>query len=132
MQQGQVDVCLVGSDRTTVTGDVCNKIGTYLKALAASDNNIPFYAALPVSTIDFSLTDGPGEIPIEQRSAEEVTHISGIDAAGVVQKVRVTPAGVAISNYGFDVTPARLISGIITEKGVFSASRSALEKISPS
>ena len=126
MQQGLVDVCVVGSDRTTINGDVCNKIGTYLKALAAFDNDIPFYAALPISTIDFSLEAGVGQIPIEERHGEEVSHISGMDEDGKVRSVRVTPAGVAISNFAFDVTPARLISGIITERGVYAPERAAL------
>lgn len=126
MQQGLVDVCVVGSDRTTINGDVCNKIGTYLKALAAFDNDIPFYAALPISTIDFSLEAGVGQIPIEERHGEEVSHITGMDAEGNVRSVRVTPAGVAISNFAFDVTPARLISGIITERGVYAPERAAL------
>lgn len=129
MQQGKVDVCVVGSDRTTINGDVCNKIGTYLKALAASDNDVPFYAALPLSSIDFSLGDGHMEIPIEQRGSEEVTHVAGIDAAGELRTVRITADGVAVSNYGFDITPARLVTGIITERGVFAANRDALEKI---
>lgn len=126
MQEGKVDVCVVGSDRTAINGDVCNKIGTYLKALAAFDNDIPFYAALPLSTIDFTLAAGVGQIPIEQRSAEEVSHISGVDAAGELHTVRVTLPGVAINNCGFDVTPARLICGIITEAGVYAATRMAL------
>ncbi len=129
MQQGKVDVCVVGSDRTTATGDVCNKIGTYLKALAAKDNGIPFYVALPVSSIDFSLTDGASEIPIEERAVEEVTHIDGIDESGAIKTVRVVAGGVAISNYGFDITPARLVSGIITERGVCAANREELEKL---
>jgi len=122
MQNGQVDVCIVGSDRTTASGDVCNKIGTYLKALAAFDNEIPFYAAMPVSTIDFTINDGITEIPIEERSAEEVTHISGLDAEGIVHTVRIAPATVVSANFGFDVTPARFVTGIITEHGVFPAS----------
>ncbi len=129
MQQGLVDCCVVGSDRTTVSGDVCNKIGTYLKALAAHDNNIPFYVALPVSSIDFTLSDGIAEIPIEERDAREVSHLEGIDEYGDVQQVRLCPEEVAISNYGFDVTPARLVSKIITEKGVFAAEQSLLQKL---
>lgn len=122
MQQGQVDICLVGSDRTTANGDVCNKIGTYLKALAAQDNAVPFYAALPVSTIDFSLREGVGAIPIEERHADEVRWIKGMDTEGVVTSVRVTPPGTEAGNPGFDVTPARLVSGLITEQGVIEAS----------
>jgi methylthioribose-1-phosphate isomerase len=129
MQHGLVDVCLVGSDRTTATGDVCNKIGTYLKALAAQDNNIPFYAALPVSTIDFSLQDGVREIPIEQRHAEEVSHVAGLDADGLLRNVRLTPEGTQISNFGFDVTPARLVTGLITELGVFPATSTGLKTL---
>ncbi|MBT3531644.1 MAG: S-methyl-5-thioribose-1-phosphate isomerase [Gammaproteobacteria bacterium] len=121
MQHGQVDCCVVGSDRTTLNGDVCNKIGTYLKALAAFDNEIPFYAALPVSTIDFSISDGLKEIPIEERETEEVTHIEGKDAQGRLHTVQLTGDGHKISNFGFDVTPARLISAIITEKAVVHA-----------
>jgi methylthioribose-1-phosphate isomerase len=126
MQHGQVDICLVGSDRTTSTGDVCNKIGTYLKALAAHDNRIPFYAALPVSTVDFDAADGVREIPIEERAADEVTHVQGLDDAGQVRRVRVSTPGTVVSNYGFDVTPARLVSGLITELGVFPATTQGL------
>ena len=126
MQQGLVDVCVVGSDRTAVNGDVCNKTGTYLKALAAFDNDIPFYAALPLSTIDFSLQTGVGQIPIEQRSSEEVSHLSGMDDAGNLHTIRIAPQDVAIANYGFDVTPARLITGIITETGFYAATTEAL------
>lgn len=119
MQQGMVDAVLVGSDRTTANGDVCNKIGTYLKALAARDNQVPFYVALPESTIDWSMTDGLANMPIEQRDSREVTHISGIDAEGKrceVQLVANSPA----ANYAFDVTPARLVDALITEYGVFA------------
>lgn len=126
MQQGLVDVCVVGSDRTAVNGDVCNKTGTYLKALAAFDNGIPFYAALPLSTIDFNMQSGIGQIPIEQRSNEEVSHLSGMDGDGNLHTIRIAPQGVAIANFGFDVTPARLITGIITETGVYAATTDAL------
>lgn len=129
MQHGLVDVCLVGSDRTTSAGDVCNKIGTYLKALAAYDNQIPFYAALPVSTVDFASVDGVREIPIEERAAAEVTHIQGLDQAGVIRQVQVSAPGTAVSNFGFDVTPARLVSGIITELGVFPATAAGLSHL---
>ncbi|PCJ23572.1 MAG: S-methyl-5-thioribose-1-phosphate isomerase [SAR86 cluster bacterium] len=129
MQQGLVDCCVVGSDRTTITGDVCNKIGTYLKALAAHDNSIPFFVALPVSSIDFTLSDGVSEIPIEERSSEEVSHISGIAENGELLTVRMTVKDIAISNFAFDVTPARLISKIITEKGIFDAQESELLKL---
>lgn len=131
MQRGLVDLCIVGSDRTTRTGDVCNKIGTYLKALAAKDNDVPFYAALPTSTIDWSLSDGVREIPIEQRSEREVTHISGLSADGEMVEVRLTPEGSAARNDAFDVTPARLVTGIITERGVAAASADGLRQLYP-
>ena len=118
MQQGLVDLCIVGSDRTTGNGDVCNKIGTYLKALAAKDNGVPFFAALPTSTIDNSLRDGLSQIPIENRDQEEVTHIQGLDKKGKIVKVRICPDGVIGANPAFDVTPRNLITGLITEKGV--------------
>ncbi|MFT6093977.1 MAG: methylthioribose-1-phosphate isomerase [Pseudohongiellaceae bacterium] len=126
MQHGKVDVCIVGSDRCTKTGDVCNKVGTYLKALAAFDNAVPFYVALPISTIDFTMTNGIAEIPIEERSASEVTHISGLANSGLVETIRLTPANVKVHNIGFDVTPARLVTGIITEKGVYGANEPEL------
>lgn len=129
MQNGLVDVCLVGSDRTTANGDVCNKIGTYLKALAADDNNIPFYAALPVSTIDFELFDGVRDIPIEERAANEVTQMQGLDETGQVSTVSVMPADTRVSNFGFDVTPARLVTGLITEQGVFPATPDGLAAV---
>jgi len=123
MQHGRVDFVLVGSDRTTRTGDVCNKIGTYLKALAAADNGVPFYAALPLSTIDWGISDGVGEIPIEQRGEDEVTHMRGLTADGRIETVRLTPVGSPAANWAFDVTPARLITGgIITERGIAGAS----------
>jgi methylthioribose-1-phosphate isomerase len=122
MQHGRVDLVLVGSDRTTRTGDVCNKIGTYLKALAAADNDVPFYAALPLSTIDWEVSDGVREIPIEERGEDEVTHIRGLAADGRAETVRLTPAGSRAANWAFDVTPARLVTGgIITERGIASA-----------
>ena len=120
---------MVGSDRTTLLGDVCNKIGTYLKALAAADNDIPFYVALPVSSIDFSLREGLTEIPIEERAAEEVSHINGLDDEGRVSRVQLAPLGTEVCNYGFDVTPARLISGLITERGIIVANEAALTKL---
>ena len=129
MQTGKVDICIVGSDRTTLGGDVCNKIGTYLKALAAHHNGIPFYAALPVSTIDFSIVSARESIPIEERGAEEVSHIEGITVGGQIETVRVTPEDVAISNFGFDITPAELVSGIITERGIFEANEASLGKL---
>ena len=130
MQRGQVDLVLVGSDRTTSTGDVCNKIGTYLKALAARDNDVPFYVALPMSTIDWSLADG-GDIPIEERSPTELTHITGKAASGALESVRVVPDASPALNLAFDVTPARLVTGLITERGVCPASRSGLRGLYP-
>ncbi len=118
MQHGLVDICIVGSDRTTTTGDVCNKIGTYLKALAAKDNGVPFYAALPKSTIDSTLFDGVLEIPIENRSEKEVTHIQGLSENNKVINVRLCPENVTALNPAFDVTPRHLITGIITQDGV--------------
>lgn len=128
MQHGMVDLCIVGSDRCTNQGDVCNKIGTYLKALAAHANNVPFYAALPCSTIDWTIADGVSEIPIEERSGEEVTHISGVAADGSIKKVRIVPKeDTKVANYGFDVTPARYVTGIITDLGVFEANQQSLQ-----
>jgi methylthioribose-1-phosphate isomerase len=129
MQHGEVDLCIVGSDRTTRAGDVCNKIGTYLKALAAFDNRVPFYVALPSSTIDWRIDDGLREIPIEQRSPCEVTHISGLTDDGRIETVRLTPDGSPAANYGFDVTPARLVTGLITERGVCEASPAGLKAL---
>jgi methylthioribose-1-phosphate isomerase len=131
MQHGMVDLVLVGADRVTAAGDVCNKIGTYLKALAAHDNNIPFYVALPSPTIDFTLSDGLAEIPIEQRGAEEVATISGKTKDGRIESVQLIPDGSAVANYSFDVTPARLVTGLITEHGVVKASRDALASAFP-
>jgi methylthioribose-1-phosphate isomerase len=126
MQHGAVDLVIVGADRVTKNGDVCNKIGTYLKALAARDNNVPFYVALPTPTIDFNVADGIAEIPIEERSADEVTMMTGRTADGRIETVRIVPDGSPVANYGFDVTPARLVTGLITERGVIGASRAAL------
>ncbi|OAN49133.1 S-methyl-5-thioribose-1-phosphate isomerase [Paramagnetospirillum marisnigri] len=131
MQHGMVDLCIVGTDRTTRNGDVCNKIGTYLKALAAKDNNVPFYVGLPSPTIDWTVADGVKEIPIEERSAREQTHIFGKDADGKVTEVQVTPDGSPAVNYGFDVTPARLVTGLITERGVCAASYKGLRGLFP-
>jgi len=131
MQHGEVDVCIVGSDRTTATGDVANKIGTYLKALAARDNGVPFYAALPSSTIDWTLADGVREIPIEERAAREVTHVRGRAGDGRLLEVEVVAPGSAVANPAFDVTPARLVTGIITERGVAPASRAGLLSLYP-
>jgi len=129
MQQGEVDLCLVGSDRTAANGDVANKIGTYLKALAAQDNAVPFYVALPLSSIDFTLPAGVGSIPIEARSPDELRWIHGVDSEGSPLSVRITPPGAQAANPGFDVTPARLISGLITEQGVVSASPEGVESL---
>lgn len=129
MQHGQVDMCIVGSDRTSANGDVCNKIGTYLKALAARDNDIPFYAALPHSTIDWSLNDGLSQIPIEERDSREVTHIRGFSELGEWSEVALTPANSPVLNYGFDVTPGRLVTGIITERGVAEATSHGLAQL---
>ncbi|MBT6071123.1 MAG: S-methyl-5-thioribose-1-phosphate isomerase [Proteobacteria bacterium] len=131
MQTGVVDLCIVGSDRTTRAGDVCNKIGTYLKALAAHDNQLPFYAALPSSTIDWTITDGVGQIPIEERAEEEVTHIWGLDEHGDTRKIRLVSQESHAANPAFDVTPRRLITGIITERGVVAAEESDLLKTFP-
>jgi methylthioribose-1-phosphate isomerase len=131
MQHGMVDMAIVGTDRVTAQGDVCNKIGTYLKALAAKDNNVPFYVALPSPTIDFSVTDGLKEIPIEQRGAEEQSTMTGRTADGRIETVRIVPDGSAVANYGFDVTPARLVTGLITERGILDASRQGLARAFP-
>ncbi len=132
MQHGRVDLVIVGSDRTTRTGDVCNKVGTYLKALAAQDNDVPFFAALPGSTVDWRLSDGVREIPIEERGAREVTHMTGLTGDGRVETVRVTPEGSAAANWSFDVTPARLVTGgLITERGVAPASAAGLASLFP-
>jgi methylthioribose-1-phosphate isomerase len=126
MQHGAVDLVIVGTDRVTANGDVCNKIGTYLKALAARDNNVPFYVALPSPTIDFTIADGVAEIPIEERTGDEVATMTGRTADGRIETVRIVPEGSAVANFGFDVTPARLVTGLITERGVIAASRAAL------
>jgi len=128
MQRGEVDLVLVGSDRVTAAGDVCNKVGTYLKALAAHDNGIPFYAAQPRSTIDWSLS-GPADVPIERRSPEELTHVTGRTRHGTIDTVQVVPDGSAALNLGFDVTPARLVTGLITERGVCAANAAALRAL---
>ena len=128
MQQGLVDLCLVGSDRTSANGDVCNKIGTYLKALAAKDNHVPFYVALPSSTIDWNIDDGLADIPIEQRDPREVTHIRGLHADGNTVEVQLS-SGLNAANYAFDVTPARLVDGLITEYGLVSADENSLAQL---
>jgi methylthioribose-1-phosphate isomerase len=130
MRQGEVDLCLVGTDRTTACGDVANKIGTYLKALAARDNSVPFYVALPSPTIDWQIDDG-AEIPIERRDPREVTHITGWTAAGERVEVRLTPEGSPAANFAFDVTPARLVTALITERGVCPASCDGLLGLFP-
>jgi methylthioribose-1-phosphate isomerase len=131
MQHRMVDLVIVGTDRVTANGDVCNKIGTYLKALAARDNDVPFYVALPSPTIDFSVADGVAEIPIEERGADEVATMTGRTADGRIETVRITPDGTPVANYAFDVTPARLVTGLITERGVLAASREALAQAFP-
>jgi methylthioribose-1-phosphate isomerase len=131
MQHGLVDLVIVGSDRTTRAGDVCNKIGTYLKALAAHDNGVPFYVALPSSTVDWRIADGVRDIPIEERSAREVTHISGRGADGATFEVQLTPDGSAARNFSFDVTPSRFVTGLITERGVCAATEEGLKGLFP-
>ena len=131
MQHGLVDMVIVGTDRVTAQGDVCNKIGTYLKALAARDNDVPFYVALPSPTIDFTIVDGLADIPIEQRDADEVATMTGKAADGRAVSVRLVPDGSAVANYGFDVTPARLVTGLITERGIIAANRAQLAAAFP-
>lgn len=129
MQHGQVDIVIVGCDRVTARGDVCNKIGTYLKALAARDNGVPFYVAMPVSTLDRRIVDGLAEIPIEQRSAREVTHLAGRAADGTVAEFAIAPEATPAANPAFDVTPARLVTGLITERGVVAAEAGAIARL---
>jgi methylthioribose-1-phosphate isomerase len=131
MQHSEVDLCLVGADRITRRGDVANKIGTYLKALSAADNGVPFYVAVPGSTIDWSLSDGVRDIPIEERAPEEITRISGLTATGDLVSVGIAPAGSAALNIAFDVTPARLVTALITERGVCAASEAGLLALFP-
>lgn len=131
MQHGLVDLVITGTDRTTRQGDVCNKIGTYLKALAAKDNNVPFYVALPSPTIDWRVSDGVKEIPIEDRDSREVTHVTGTNSAGEISTVRVTPEGTGAGNSAFDVTPNRLVTGLITERGICEASATGLASLFP-
>jgi methylthioribose-1-phosphate isomerase len=131
MQHGQVDLCLVGTDRTTAQGDVCNKIGTYLKALAAKDNGVPFYVCLPSPSIDWTINDGVKEVPIEQRPGDEVSRIAGRTDDGRIETVTITPQGSPVANYAFDVTPARLVTGLVTERGVCAASRDGLLGLFP-
>ncbi len=131
MQHQMVDLAIVGADRVTAQGDACNKIGTYLKALAARDNGVPFYVAMPSSTIDFTVRDGVAEIPIEQRGPEEVSHMSGLTSDGRIETISVVPEGTPVANYGFDVTPARLVTGLITERGVLTPTRAAIAAAFP-
>lgn len=131
MQRGRVDLCITGTDRTTAAGDVCNKIGTYPKALAAHDNGVPFYVGLPHSTIDWTMEDGIRDIPIEERDGIEVTEISGRTRSGGVATVRLTPDGSAAANFAFDVTPARLVTALITERGICEASVKGLASLYP-
>ena len=131
MQHGMVDIAITGTDRVTAQGDVCNKIGTYLKALAAKDNGVPFYIGAPSPSIDFTVSDGVAEIPIEQRGAEEQATVTGRTADGRIETVTVIPDGSPVANYGFDVTPARLVTGLITERGILPATREGLAKAFP-
>ena len=128
MQRGQVDMCIVGTDRTLFNGDVCNKIGTYLKALAAKDNNVPFYVALPSSTIDWNTKDH-NKIPIEERNSEELSHIEGLDEDNKIQKILIYPLKSKAMNLAFDITPAKYITGLITEKGICKASEQGLKEL---
>ena len=131
MQHGEIDLVIVGTDRVAANGDVCNKIGTYLKALAARDNGVPFHVALPSPTIDFTVSDGVADIPIEQRAAEEVATMTGLSAGGRIETVTIVPQGSPVANYAFDVTPARLVTSLITERGVVAAERAALAAAFP-
>ena len=126
MQHGMVDMVIVGTDRVTATGDVCNKIGTYLKALAAFDNGVPFYVAMPTPTLDWTLQDGVREIPIEERTSDEVSYIAGPCDDGKIRRVRIIPEGSLAANYAFDVTPARFVTGLITERGLVAANADAI------
>jgi methylthioribose-1-phosphate isomerase len=130
MQRGEVDLCIVGTDRTTRNGDVCNKIGTYLKALAAHDNQVPFYAAVPSTSIDWTIGE-PHEIPIEERDGDELRYVRGRDASGAPARVQVVPAGSGVANAAFDVTPRRLMTGLITERGVTPATQGGLGALFP-
>jgi methylthioribose-1-phosphate isomerase len=131
MQHGQVDICFTGTDRTTATGDVCNKIGTYLKALAARDNGVPFHVCLPSPTIDWTVRDGVKNIPIEERSATEVTEVTGLTPDGQILRTRVVSPGSPAANPAFDVTPARLVTGLVTERGIAEASEAGLLALFP-
>tara|TARA_Y100000590_G_scaffold342029_1_gene390423 strand:- start:9300 stop:10376 length:1077 start_codon:yes stop_codon:yes gene_type:complete len=129
MQHGMIDVCITGTDRTTINGDVCNKIGTYLKALAAYDNHIPFYVAAPISSIDFSIEDGIKDIPIEERDAKEVSFINGINTKGEIQELSIVPSNAYCKNYAFDVTPSKYITKIITEKMIVEPNKQSISKL---
>ena len=129
MQKGMVDLCITGTDRTTSTGDVCNKIGTYLKALAAYDNNIPFYVAAPISSFDFDISDGLKEIPIEKRNASEVTSITGLNSNNKLETISIIPENAKAVNYAFDVTPAKYITKIITEKGNINPDKESITNL---
>jgi methylthioribose-1-phosphate isomerase len=129
MQHGGIDMVIVGTDRTTANGDVCNKIGTYLKALAAKDNGVPFYVALPSPTVDWTIGDGLKEVPIEERNSDEVSYVQGKAPDGTTVSVRISPQGSPAANPAFDVTPARLVTGLITERGVAEASREGLQAL---
>tara|TARA_Y100001936_G_scaffold174523_1_gene171015 strand:+ start:462 stop:1532 length:1071 start_codon:yes stop_codon:yes gene_type:complete len=129
MQHKKIDLCITGTDRTASNGDVCNKIGTYLKALAAYDNDIPFYVSAPISSIDFNIENGIQDIPIEQRDSEEVSYIQGLDENNQIKKVKIVPEGAKCANYAFDVTPAKYITKLITEKGIINASLSSIGKL---
>jgi methylthioribose-1-phosphate isomerase len=131
MQHEMVDMVIVGTDRTTRRGDVANKIGTYLKALAAHDNGVPFYVALPSSTFDWTIRDGLTEIPIEQRCGKEITHIRGLNEAAELATIAIAPPDTACLNYGFDVTPARLITGLISERGIMEAKEEDILRLYP-
>ena len=128
MQRGEIDICIVGTDRTLANGDVCNKIGTYLKALAAYDNNVPFYVALPSSTIDWN-TKNSNDIPIEERNPDELSHLEGIDEKGNIKKIQIYPKKSKAMNLAFDITPAKYVSGLITEKGICEASKEGLNRL---
>jgi len=128
MQHGMVDIVIVGSDRTTLNGDIANKIGTYLKALAAFDNDIPFYSAFPSSTLDFSIRDGLSEIAVEERDPDEVSFVEGV-SGGKTEQVRICPDNTRSANFAFDVTPAKFITGLITEKGICKPTEKDIRKM---
>ena len=129
MQHNKIDICITGTDRTASNGDVCNKIGTYLKALAAYDNNIPFYVSAPISSIDFSIENGVRDIPIEERDSEEVSHVTGLDENNKLKKIKIVPDGSSCTNFAFDVTPAKYITNLITEKGIVGANYQSISSL---